>query len=700
MLNNSSVMLALAESKRNSNAVNKSLNKLTTGMKVNQASDDSAGYAISEKMRVMIRALDQDCDNVKKGMTLLKTAEGGIQEIVNSLRNMKELALNSANDHNSNVDREILQKDFLSLKNNIDDIAATTNYNNKLLLDGRWSKYNKEVLSECKIEDATVDDLASAEDVPPELASIYAFESYIKSEIDREDLPLTGCTSDVRPIGDAEYIKYGNTIEITSDGVFVLPATPWNIVVKAQNVEIVGNGTVCKNYFINSLNSNTKIWINSIDIVSTLEKPIIKFAGSGNSLNLIGKNKLETQVIKTYHNALGFTCDSIPIVDVGDELVINNGTNKEGVLYIPNNHQMMRKYGGIGTSNNPRADIIINSGTIGISCDAGAPIGAAAASDVYNAYVGNITINGGYVLASTRDGAAIGAGGATNDWNHRESLYYNKSVPTWLNSGAGNIYIGSQAIVDVFSEAGAGIGTSGYQVKWFMGTKYGSNNSRVGNITIASDNVRAYSVLGEALGSGAGIEGRHGDYVYNEYNAIVGTIDANESKYRKSFLDGNMEVHYHLYDGRTDASTSYSNEQDEEKLNIDGNPLVIHYGDKANQNMYVYINDMHVSALGLDAVAVNPREAAIDALGKIDKAIEYALEECTQMGTYQSRLRYTLNNIICNNENIVSAESVIRDADMAMTLVAYAKESLLTESSLAFLAQANQEARDVISLLP
>ena len=114
VMNNSSAMLALRENNRNTNSLSKTLKKVSSGMRLNSAGDSAADYAISEKMRVMIRALNQDEENVKKGITLINTAEGGIQNIIDSLRNMKELALNSANDHNSDIDRKILQKSFSS----------------------------------------------------------------------------------------------------------------------------------------------------------------------------------------------------------------------------------------------------------------------------------------------------------------------------------------------------------------------------------------------------------------------------------------------------------------------------------------------------------------------------------------------------------------------------------------------------------
>lgn len=131
-------MQALRENDKNSNKLSKDLQKVASGMKINGAGDGAAEYAVSEKMRVMIRSLGQDIENAKKGIDLVKIAEEGMQNIVDQLRDMKAMAIDSANDHNNDADRAILQKEFASRMAGIDNIASTTNYNGKILMDGRY----------------------------------------------------------------------------------------------------------------------------------------------------------------------------------------------------------------------------------------------------------------------------------------------------------------------------------------------------------------------------------------------------------------------------------------------------------------------------------------------------------------------------------------------------------------------------------
>ena len=136
--NNNAAALALVELNKNTNKLAKDLKKVSTGTKITGAADGASEYAQSEKLRILVRALGQDIENSQKGITLVKVAEGGIQGIIDSLRTMKKLAINSINDHNSEEDRRILQKEFSSRMAEIDELASTTNYNGKILLDGRY----------------------------------------------------------------------------------------------------------------------------------------------------------------------------------------------------------------------------------------------------------------------------------------------------------------------------------------------------------------------------------------------------------------------------------------------------------------------------------------------------------------------------------------------------------------------------------
>ena len=128
----------------NTSALSKNLEKLSSGYKINRAGDDAAGLAISEKMRAQITGLNAAQKNVKDGISLVKTAEGAMQEIQDMLNRMDYLATQSANGtYDNEVDRANLQKEVNALKTEINRIADSANFNGIKLLDGSLSKTGK-----------------------------------------------------------------------------------------------------------------------------------------------------------------------------------------------------------------------------------------------------------------------------------------------------------------------------------------------------------------------------------------------------------------------------------------------------------------------------------------------------------------------------------------------------------------------------
>ena len=110
--NNLAAQMILGQLNKNTSKLEKELSIVSSGQKINSAQDDASGYAISERMREQIRSLEQDSQNVQNGSTLFKIVLGGVDNIVEELRNLKELAINSANDTNTDSDRATIQKEF------------------------------------------------------------------------------------------------------------------------------------------------------------------------------------------------------------------------------------------------------------------------------------------------------------------------------------------------------------------------------------------------------------------------------------------------------------------------------------------------------------------------------------------------------------------------------------------------------------
>lgn len=121
----------------NNSNISKSLEKLSSGYRINRAGDDAAGLAISEKMRAQIKGLETATDNANDAISLIQTAEGGLQEVHSMLNRMTELATKSSNGtYDDTVDRLALKDEYDALSEEIDRISNTTNFNGIKLLDG------------------------------------------------------------------------------------------------------------------------------------------------------------------------------------------------------------------------------------------------------------------------------------------------------------------------------------------------------------------------------------------------------------------------------------------------------------------------------------------------------------------------------------------------------------------------------------
>lgn len=144
--------------------LDKSLEKLASGSRINRAGDDAAGLAISENLRAQVRGLRQAKRNASDGVSLIQVSEGGLNEISNILIRLRELAIQAASDTVGNTERHFTDREFQSLKQEIDRIANVTNFNGTPLLNGKAGIFeiqvgtqNNEILDRIVYNGATAD---------------------------------------------------------------------------------------------------------------------------------------------------------------------------------------------------------------------------------------------------------------------------------------------------------------------------------------------------------------------------------------------------------------------------------------------------------------------------------------------------------------------------------------------------------------
>jgi flagellin len=143
------------------NSLATSMQRLSSGLRINSAKDDAAGLAISERMNTQVRGLNVAVRNANDGISLAQTAEGALASVTNNLQRMRELAVQSANATNSTSDRAALQQEVAQLISEVDRVATQTDFNGTKLLDGNFTSQAFQVGANAN-QTITIDKIASA----------------------------------------------------------------------------------------------------------------------------------------------------------------------------------------------------------------------------------------------------------------------------------------------------------------------------------------------------------------------------------------------------------------------------------------------------------------------------------------------------------------------------------------------------------
>ena len=676
--NNIAAQLVLGQLNKNQSKLEKELAKVSSGQKITGAKDDSAMYAISEKMREQIRSMEQDTQNVQNGSSLFKIADGGISNIVEELRNLKELAINAANDTNTDQDRATIQKEFSHKMANINDIATTTNYNGKTLLDGTYS-----------LMVSTGQDLVG---IPEIVGYTERKVTYTKNSVTRN-----------RQVDGNIAIRENNNNPDIAKNFFAIDSkvstyTSGRYLRSGRGVEgdIAFSGNSYGGWSYAKATMDASDYSTAVTVASA-------FSGGG-----VSDSSKFVNWLSFYPNRL----DSI-MGDISDT---------RGQIGVSMNFTF--------SSNNPTISELDGEG-FSILCGA------------CNQYI-NIVFDASknnadseYTLSNNdvyRCSYVIGVQDLTTVDNDTLSEAIFKGVQAAHTNNTGSIHYYDDVSYTYDAEGAAtdtkvvSTNLDAYHfVSVSLNPQYDSNDSSKGSKYIFTKTASPNMIfLSEGVLVGV-----------NDENALPKGVNEQTQFLTSTFTETIREP---IYQYHYEMRDSYAPE---------GVPLKIHHGTKANQAIAFFINDMHTKSLGkddlfiddktlpeeerflksedrdrywalsydtkkqadfletvrlasgktLDYASVTTQKNANVAVKIVENAIDYALNEATRVGSYLQRLDYTGTNIVTMSENIQSAESVIRDADMAKEMTEYTKSNVLTQAAQSMLAQANQSSSAVLSLL-
>jgi flagellin len=267
----------------NQTNASKSMERLSSGMRINRAGDDAAGLAISEKMRGQIRGLKQAQRNAQDGISLIQTAEGALNEIHAILQRMRELATQSATDTNTEVDRGEIQKEIDQLAAEITRIADTTEFNTQNLLGGQFKAKFHIGANQGQNVDLAINDMSSA------ALGVEGNNGLIQEDVTNATaINLSGTAVKDLAVGDKLQVqKLGQTqtVSTVSDVQYVLRDDKDNVVAVSQDgatYSFVQDGqSLTSNLSEVALGSAVSINFSSDDNFTAIKSGVVEITGLG-----------------------------------------------------------------------------------------------------------------------------------------------------------------------------------------------------------------------------------------------------------------------------------------------------------------------------------------------------------------------------------------------------------------------------------
>jgi len=687
---------------KNNRSLSTSMQRLSTGSRINSAKDDAAGLAISTRMDSQVRGLNMAIRNANDGISLMQTAEGAMDEVTGILQRMRELSVQSVNGTNNDSDRVALNDEVKQLKAEIDRIASTTEFNNQKILDGSFKDKKLQIGDKSyQTMDVSVGSVAT------------------------KDLGMAGASFDSKTL--------------VSGRVSLAAADKGDIVINDQALGAIKStddiGDVVKN-----INQNVDNVTASAFNVATAKQVGTGIAAAGAihlKIKAVGAASATTYTLAASSN-LQELADNINTaagsqvqasIDTSGKLVLSNTTGATIQISDTTGSGAAGSYEtATGFKKVAAGSTEDFTGFLKLDSKDGNPIriergnlsavSPGTVSDVASLGFREVTSQVNNALdAYTVTGQALTSAGVTTAWGETDlkingTQIYNKNIDTKtfqgkldaINNFSDQTGVIAYAYVDktisftagnLLSGGGAQAMTAG-QVLALNGTMVYSaaNGDTMADIVTAINAHSAQTgIHAEADGFNLRLTGS------NVTSLRVGVL---ESSAGTASATGAW--------GLSDGSTTYAGIRLDSAQN---QPISIQLGDSAAVANHGFLEenvgaaDFQVNAptLGVDSgktlsgLNVSTQASATEAIKTIDNAIEKVSSYRSKLGAMENRLNNTVNNLSNIVTNTQASRSRIQDTDYASETTALAKAQIISQAATAMLAQANQQPQSVLSLL-
>ncbi|HEY9071295.1 MAG TPA: flagellin [Candidatus Ozemobacteraceae bacterium] len=706
----------------------KSIEKLSSGLRINRAADDAAGLAISEKMRRQARGLSRAILNAQDGVSMIQSAEGSLNESQSILQRMRELAVQASNDTLTSSDRLEIQKEVTQLRDDLNRISSNTEFNTKKLLDGSQSAL---VSGSSKSARGIVTGTPASGDYQVSIALL----SGGVSEMQRSQTFTIAGTGALAQ-GSTQLQSIAQFYD--ANGVFAIGISQKLIVNgNADSSELVVNGQM-------TVDQLTAAIQNAITSVSGLDM-------SGSRANFIGTAQTGVAEMGGYFQItsgvigedghLSFAGDQSLLDALGMSITREAKNNLVEVM-------ARDAFGNVTTVNtdNGTASGLLNGIDLKFESQAAQVAGLGglemglnlAANQVFSIVAGG--------------GAAAGGGSATitlnaGDWSLDQIARAVATAAGATISGLTTAVVDGQLRISFTStnSAASTIDISGASAALTIGLQNGSYGGFVQGSKDTASEILGFSRYANQVASGQAftISDDNTSYVFTAYTTTSVTNVADFTRFSTFQNSVNVTLASQNVDVRLDqagnslaftslhvgtqnstagntpsavsiqlnttfaqakfgfaASTSAIGSGDANfRIHVVSNQPSFQIGADQGQSLNISIGNMSAEALGVDNLDMTSIESAQKSLGKISKALDRVSAERSKLGAYQNRLEYAINNLTTTQTNITSAESRIRDADIAQEMIEFTRNQIISQSGTAMLAQANMVPQGVLTLL-
>ncbi len=672
----------------NNSAVSKSLEKLSSGFRINRAGDDAAGLAISEKMKAQITGLETASANAQDGISLIQTAEGNLNEVHDMLNRMVELASKSANGTYTSQERKALQDEVDSLLSEIDRISQSANFNGTKLLNGTMG-LNNDALT-----------------IGASTASTTGGTKVITDGVTVDDTAHTsGSAAEVKPKFTINFAEYKATLEAAKDGATAADATV-TFTTAAGKIQKFDAGS--NNWVDYSISQGTATNAGDTKDIAASD---LQGLFAANDIVKIGDDAYK--VTASTGGKVTFewqgTAKADGTADTTAKVTDSTWTPAGGVTV---------DITGDGTQFKAAATL---ADGVRADCDV---------TDVKDPVVGGDKKRAGASLTLTADmlsnGSQLKIGNTV--FTFSSSATSNSTAIGTDNAGAA-VTISTKGVAKEDLVQHVTEQLSNYTAKVTHTAADGTTSEATFKINRESTDAIHIDEVATKGGTPdyAGFTKAELEKVFSQVttaqnaNTKITLTDNDALANKEKILVDGKEIEFTkgadtaatLTNIQTALGNTYNVTIDGDELTIAaktatadapkiaGAGLTLQIGDTADSynKMNVKVADMSTDGLGIKGLSIMNEASASDAIDTIKNAINTVSNTRAGMGALQNRLEHTINNLDVAVENLSAANSRIRDTDMAKEMMNYTKMNVLVQSAQAMLAQANQQPQSVLQLL-